>query len=163
MHLEGLLIEDRQKDTLLYAGEARVRITDWFFIKKNIVLKYVGLKNAVIKMQRNTPVWNHQFLIDYFSSPSSSGEKSGGGTELSLEKMDLLNVYFVKKDAWLGQNMTVGVGSLQLDTKDIDLSKKTIDLGSLVINKPYFALFNYQRLKPAPAPDTYQGHYSFAN
>ncbi len=154
MHLEGLLIEDRQRDTLLYAGEARVRITDWFFIKKNVVLKYVGLKNAVIKMQRNTPVWNHQFLIDYFSSPTSSGGKSGGGTELSLEKMDLLNVYFVKKDAWLGQNMTVGIGSLQLDTKDIDLSKKTIDLGSLVINKPYFALYNYQRLKPAPAPDT---------
>ena len=154
MHLQGLLIEDRQKDTLLYAGEASVRITDWFFIKKNIVLKYIGLKNAVIKMQRNTPVWNHQFLIDYFSSPSSSGKKSGGGTELSLEKLDLLDVYFVKKDEWLGQNMTVGVGSLQLDTKDIDLSKKTIDLGSLVINKPYFALFNYQRLKPAPAPDT---------
>jgi hypothetical protein len=154
MHLQGLLIEDRQKDTLLYAGEARVRITDWFFIKKNIVLKYIGLKNAVIKMQRNTPVWNHQFLIDYFSSPSSSGKKSGGGTELSLEKLDLLDVYFVKKDEWLGQNMTIGVGSLQLDTKDIDLSKKTIDLGSLVINKPYFALFNYQRLKPSPAPDT---------
>ena len=154
MHLQGLLIEDRQQDTLLYAGEARVKITDWFFIKKNIVLKYVGLKNAVIKMQRNTPVWNHQFLIDYFSSPSSSAKKGGGGTELSLEKMDLLDVYFVKKDAWLGQNMTVGVGSLQLDTKDIDLSKKTIDLGSLVINKPYFALFNYQRLKPEPAPDT---------
>ena len=153
MHLQGLLIEDRQKDTVLYAGEARVRITDWFFFKKNIVLKYVGLKDAVIKMQRNTPVWNHQFIIDYFSSPSS-GKDGGGGTELSLEKIDLMNVYFVKKDAWLGQNMAVGVGSLQLDTKKIDLSRKTIELGSLFVNKPYFALYNYQRLKPAPAPDT---------
>jgi hypothetical protein len=152
MHLEGVLIEDHQKDTLLYAGEVRVRITDWFFFKQNIVLKYVGLENAVIKMQRNTPVWRHQFLIDYFSSPSSG--KSGGGTQLSLEKMDLKNVSFEKKDAWLGQDMTIAFGSLQLDTKSLDLSKKTVDLGSLVIDKPYFSLFNYQRLKPKPAPDT---------
>lgn len=152
MHLQGVLIEDQKRDTLLFAGEVRVRITDWFFFKDNIVLKYVGLENAVIKMQRNDPVWRHQFLIDYFSSPSSG--KSSGGTQLSLEKVDLKNVSFLKKDAWLGQDMTVAVGSLQLETKNIDLSKKTIDLGSLVIDKPYFSLFNYQRLKPKPAPDS---------
>ena len=61
---------------------------------------------------------------------------------------------FVKKDEWLGQDMTVAVGSLQLDAKNIDFLKKTIDLSSLVIDKPYFSLFNYQRLKPKPAPDT---------
>lgn len=152
MHLQGVLVEDQQKDTLLYAGEVRLRITDWFFFKKNIVLKYVGLENAVIKMQRSDTTWRHQFLVDYFSSPSSG--KSGGGAQLSLDKMDLRNVSFVKKDAWLGQDMTIAIGSLQLDTKKIDLSKKTVDLGSLVIDKPYFSLFNYQRLKPKAAPDT---------
>lgn len=30
MHLEGLLLEDRAGDTLLYAGDMKVRITDWF-------------------------------------------------------------------------------------------------------------------------------------
>src|SRR5690606_40463389 len=51
MHLRGVLIEDQQKDTILSASEVRIRITDWFFFKKNIVLKYVGLENAVIKLQ----------------------------------------------------------------------------------------------------------------
>ncbi|HRF24237.1 MAG TPA: hypothetical protein PLR98_08740, partial [Chitinophagaceae bacterium] len=46
MRLEGLMIEDRQGDTILYAGDAKVRITDWFFFKKNVTLKYIGLENA---------------------------------------------------------------------------------------------------------------------
>jgi len=29
----GFLIEDQQRDTLLYAGTAKVSITDWFFLK----------------------------------------------------------------------------------------------------------------------------------
>ncbi len=69
MHLQGVLIEDRKKTPILYADEVRVRITDWFFFKKNIVLKYVALENAVIKMQRDNATWHHQFLVDYFSSP----------------------------------------------------------------------------------------------
>ena len=31
--IEGLYIEDQQKDTLAYIGKAQVRITDWFFLK----------------------------------------------------------------------------------------------------------------------------------
>ncbi|MEI9946402.1 MAG: hypothetical protein WDN26_19550 [Chitinophagaceae bacterium] len=39
MHLQGLIVEDHDRDTLVYAGEATVRITDWFFFKKSIELK----------------------------------------------------------------------------------------------------------------------------
>ncbi len=44
----------------------------------------------------------------------SSGKGGGGGTQLSLEKVDLKNVSFTKRDAWLGQDMTIAVGSLNL-------------------------------------------------
>ncbi|HKO79278.1 MAG TPA: hypothetical protein VJU78_02745, partial [Chitinophagaceae bacterium] len=148
MHLQGVLVEDQKKDTILSAGEVRVRITDWFFFKDNIVLKYIGLENAVVKMQRDNATWNHQFIIDYFSSPSSSA-KSGSGTQLSLDKIDLKNISFLKRDGWLGQDMTIAVSALSLQTKDVNFSKKTIDLGSLKMVDPYFSLFNYQKLKPA--------------
>ncbi|MCE3281954.1 MAG: hypothetical protein K0Q66_691, partial [Chitinophagaceae bacterium] len=46
MDLEGLLVRDHQKDTLLYAGAMKVRITDWFIFKDQADLKYVGLENA---------------------------------------------------------------------------------------------------------------------
>ena len=33
MLLEGTLVLDRNKDTLLYAGSVNVNITDWFFFQ----------------------------------------------------------------------------------------------------------------------------------
>ncbi len=65
-----MLVLDRNKDTLLYAGTARVSITDWFFFKDNITLKYIGLDDATVNLKRSDSTWNYQFLVDYFSSPS---------------------------------------------------------------------------------------------
>ena len=66
MAMNGLLVEDQKKDTLLYAGNASVNITDWFFLKNKATLKYVALDNALVNMERTDSVWNYQFLIDYF-------------------------------------------------------------------------------------------------
>lgn len=146
MHLEGLLVEDHAHDTLLYAADAQLRITDWFFFKDKIELKYIGLEDAVVHMQRKDSVWNYQFLIDYFSSPSSSGKKSG--TRLNIKQLDLKNIAFVKKDAWLGQDMNVSFSKLDMDARDISFSDKKIDLNSLVIKDPFIRLYNYPKLQP---------------
>ena len=69
MSIEGLLLEDQKHDTLVYAGTAKVNITDWFFFKDNATLKYIGLTDAVVNINRTDSVWNYQFLIDYFSIP----------------------------------------------------------------------------------------------
>ena len=37
LNLEGTLVRDKQKDTILYAGQVKVRITDWFFLKDKAV------------------------------------------------------------------------------------------------------------------------------
>jgi hypothetical protein len=66
LDLDGTLIRDNKKDTLLYAGTMKVRVTDWFIFKDNIDLKYIGLENALIKLNRKDSVWNYQFIIDHF-------------------------------------------------------------------------------------------------
>ena len=97
MDLKGLLVEDRQKDTLLFAGSAKVNITDWFFIKNKATIKYLSLTNTVVNMQRTDSVWNYQFLIDYFSSPKKTTAKKGG-IEIDLKVLELENIYFNKID-----------------------------------------------------------------
>lgn len=147
MHLQGVLVEDRQQDTLLYAGEIRVRITDWFFLRKNVELKYVGMDNAIVNMQRTDSTWNHQFILDYFSSPTST-EKKKGGIQLSLKEINLNNVVFRKKDAWVGQDMYVSVGGMRLDAKDLNFSKKLITITSLSLDAPHFSQFSYAGNRP---------------
>lgn len=148
MHLEGLMINDRSGDTLLYAGDLQVRITDWFFFKKRAELKFIGLENALIKFQRADSVWNNQFLFDYFSSSDTSKSSGKGGFDFNLKKVSLKNVAFVKKDAWVGDDMMIYIGGLQLDADEINFSRKIVEASSLIISDPIVALRNYNGLRP---------------
>ncbi|MBS1920756.1 MAG: translocation/assembly module TamB domain-containing protein [Bacteroidetes bacterium] len=144
LHLEDFMVKDRSGDTLIYAGDLQVRITDWFFFKNKTELKYIGLENALIKFQRTDSVWNNQFLFDYFSSNDTSEKSVKGGINLDLKKVTLKNVAFVKKDAWAGEDMQIYIGALQLDANQIDLKRKIVDISSLTISDPIVALQNYK-------------------
>ena len=147
MHLEGVVIEDRKGDTLLYAGDLQVKITDWFFFKKEAELKYVRLENAIVKFQRTDSIWSQQFFFDYFSSPSS-GPKKKAGIKFDLKKLELKNITFIKKDAWMGESMTAKIGSLDMNADDLSLSGNKFVINSLFIKDPVISIGNYTRLKP---------------
>ncbi|MDZ4794369.1 MAG: hypothetical protein SGI83_08850 [Bacteroidota bacterium] len=149
MHLHGVLVEDRKGDTLLYAGDLKVRITDWFFFKKEAELKYIGLENAIIKFQRTDSVWRQQFIFDYFASPSTGTKKKKAGILFNLKNVELKNVTFIKKDAWLGEDMTIQVGGMNLDADKLSLSGNQFEINSLLLKDPVVSINSYTKLKPA--------------
>jgi hypothetical protein len=146
-NMEGILIRDKQKDTLVYAGALKVRITDWFFLKDKNELKYIGLEDATIKLRRKDSVWNYQFLIDHFAS-SSPRKKSNSTIDLDLKKIDLKNVTLVKTDLWRGERINAKVASLILDADNINFLKKQYAINDITIDKPYFAITGLPALRP---------------
>jgi hypothetical protein len=142
LNLEGVLVEDRKQDTLLSAGVVQVRITDWFFLKDKAELKYIGLKDAVIKLQRTDSVWNYQYLADYFSSPSS-GKKKESGIDFSLKKVLLQNVRFTEHDAWKGSDLYGRVALLDMDARQLSLTKNIFDIDRLVLEGASYHEFGY--------------------
>lgn len=150
--IQGLYIGDRDKDTLLYAGEARVRITDWFFLKNETpVLRYVGLKDAYAHLYRkkNSRDWNYQFVIDAFDTgKKDTTTKKQGDFELDLEKVDISNARFHMDDAWAGSDMDFDVGNLQLDAENLDLKKKLLDIRSLALEQVVISMRDYEGGKP---------------
>ncbi|RPD51924.1 translocation/assembly module TamB domain-containing protein [Paracnuella aquatica] len=148
MSLGGVLVEDQKRDTLLYAGAVQVRITDWFFLQKEAELKFIGLEDALVKMQRTDSVWNYQFLQDYFTTPGTNKQQKNAGIDFDLKKVELRNISIIQKDGWIGRNMTVRVGQLDLDANEISLAKKKIDINSLALVKPYLHLFDYTGARP---------------
>lgn len=145
LNMEGVLVRDKQKDTILYAGEFKVRITDWFFLKEKAVLKYAGLENTIVKMQRlKDSTWNYDFILDYFASPEPS-KKSGKKIDLNLKKVDFKNIRFIKNDLWAGEVMDIFTRSLLLDAESIDFKKKDFVINSLELDKPFVRI---QSLKP---------------
>ena len=142
LDLNGLLIQDQKKDTLLYAGSAKVNITDWFFLKTKATLKYVSLTDATVNMHRTDSVWNYQFLIDYFGSAKKSTVKKDA-IQFDIKILQLENIQFNKIDKWLGQNMIVAVKKLDLFADEISMSDKKFFINTLTLDKPEFSQFNY--------------------
>jgi hypothetical protein len=147
MNLEGVLLEDRHRDTILYAGTVQVNITDWFFLKKNADLHYIALKDAVIQLQRTDSVWNYRFLEDYFGSSSSSGKKESG-LDFNLKKVVLDNVDFRSRDGWIGTDVYARVAHLDLDARDINFNRSVIHASSLNMVDPIFRQFSYDGKRP---------------
>jgi len=156
LNLEGTLVRDQKKDTLLYAGKLKVRVTDWFFFKDKIDLKYAGLEDAVIKMQRKDSVWNYQFIADYFSPKDTAGIKPATkdsaakkkAIALNVLKVDFKNVTFLNNDEWVGSRMLVKVGSMILDADTIDLNKKLFKINEIELDKPYFTMRDFDGFRP---------------
>ncbi len=148
MAMSGLLVEDKQKDTLLYAGNANVNITDWFFVKNKATLKYVALEDAVVNMQRTDSVWNYQFLVDYFGSSKDSSAKKKGGIEFDIKVFQFKNIQFNQIDKWVGKNMRVAVKQLDLFADDVNFTKKQISLNTLTLVEPVFSQEDYEGKRP---------------
>ena len=127
--LQGVLLRDRHRDTLLYAGALKVDITDWFFLKNPSNSTYIGLEDARINLTRTDATWNYQFLADYFSHtgpPDTTSKK----TAIALREVDLSNVVLAQIDKWKGQDMVLGIGSLHLLANDVDFDAKGSTLRS---------------------------------
>lgn len=153
--LEGLYIQDQRGDTLLYAGSAEARITDWFFLKKETpVLSYIGLHNAYVHMYR-TPaadLWNYRFVLDAFTSNTQKKKTSQPQEfELDLKKIDLQNVRFHMDDGWVGEDMDFDVGSLAVNVNKLDLKKKLMNVQSIALGNTSISMDSYQGGRP-PRP-----------
>ena len=148
MLLEGTLVLDKKNDTLLYAGTAKVNITDWFFLKDNIVLKYVALDNAIINLNRKDSVWNYQFLVDYFSSPNKKTDTSKNVIQLDLKTVDLTHIKIWKQDEWAGQNSLVSFDKLNFTTDIFDTKKKIIKINEFTLDHPLYSEYNYVGARP---------------
>ena len=146
MDLSNTLVLDQHKDTLLKAGSLKLRITDWFFFKQNIELKYIGLEDAVINQQRTDSVWNYQFIIDHFSKPKS--DNNNKSIVLKIQKIDLKNVIYNKHDAWLGKNTVLKTSSLLIDADNIDISKNIFLINSIDMDKTYYINEKFVGKKP---------------
>ena len=148
MLLEKTLVLDHNHDTLLYAGDVKLSITDWFFFKDNITLKYVGLDDAVINLNRKDSVWNYQFFFFFFSGSPKKKDTTPSTLQLNLQQIELRNFKIWQQDKWVGTDMLVSCRSLNLKADIFDLDKNIIHLSSVVIDHPLYSQYDYDGNEP---------------
>jgi len=74
--LNGVYIQDLNKDTLVYLSELNCNIKLINLTKNKLYLDKLELKNGTIKAitYRNDTLPNYQFLVDYFSNPNDTSK-----------------------------------------------------------------------------------------
>lgn len=149
LSLNGLLVLDRQNDTLAYANKLQLRITDWFFTKDSIDLTHVQLEGALVRLYRTDSVWRHQFLVDYFGgSNSGTTNNQSAATPVHLHHLSLRSIRFEQIDRWEGQSLQARVKDLSLEADELSTALKNIRIRSLVVDDPQLTLRRFAGNKP---------------
>ncbi|MCF8407351.1 MAG: hypothetical protein K9G36_00145 [Crocinitomicaceae bacterium] len=91
--LDGVYLEDQQKDTLALINSLVVNIDLLDLSKQIFTLDKVQLKGGTIKINRskNTGIYNYAFLADYFSSESTSEPKP---FNFNINRVELSDIRF---------------------------------------------------------------------
>lgn len=148
--IQGVYIEDQHKDTLLYAGELQVRVSDWFIFRDKPIIHYLGVKNTYVHMYRkaNSGAWNSDFVADVFSGGAKNDTTASKPFELGLEKIELDQVRFHMDDAWGGEDMDYDIGSALINSRTLDFKKEFIDVKSIDFGKVAVFVREFRGGKP---------------
>ena len=147
LNIEGILVRDLNKDTLLFANLCKIRITDWFFLQKNATLNYIGIEDAVVKINRKTNTWNYAFITNYFNSSDTNNK--GNKTLYDIKKIDLKSVRFEQNDQWTGNYMKASALSIVADCKKMNIATGFIKLGNVGLDQPSFVMKVIPALQPS--------------
>ncbi|HZJ20732.1 MAG TPA: translocation/assembly module TamB, partial [Pricia sp.] len=152
LSLEGLYLEDKKGDTLVYskALEADVGLSQLIFGNKFDLeyLSWEGLK-ANVTRQEGSEDFNFTFLIDAFVSQDSvpAPEPASEPMAISVGSIDLKDFDIVYDDGFLGIDSKIRMGRLYVEANTIDLEAMRFELNDLELTDTEAV---YKQTKPFP-------------
>jgi len=152
LSLEGLYLEDKKGDTLVYskALEADLGLSQLIF-GNSFDLEYLaweGLK-ANVTRQEDSEDFNFSFLIDAFASQDSvpAPEPASEPMKISVGSIDLKDFDIVYDDGFMGIDSKLGLGRLYVEANTIDLDAMRFELEDLELSDTKAV---YKQTKPFP-------------
>src|SRR5690242_3509754 len=91
IHLKGVYIEDRTKDTLISGGLIKAHLNYLKLFSNEVQVKDLELQNITAKVKRILPdtVYNFQFIVDAFVSEQTKAPDTAQSAPLKLDISDL--------------------------------------------------------------------------
>ncbi|MFC0519985.1 translocation/assembly module TamB domain-containing protein [Mesonia maritima] len=154
--LEGLYLEDKKGDTLVYSKSLEADIPIWPIIKGNAIgidgVDWNGLK-ANIYRKDSVSGFNYQFLVDAFASDSTATKKqtSQKPMQLSVGSVNFENFDLSYNDEVTGLKADAKLGKLALEGEEVDLEKMKFHVAELSLENTDI---NYAQTKPIPPSDS---------
>lgn len=136
--IEGIYLEDVKKDTLVYAGEARVNISFSDLLNKQIHVSSFTLSGVNLNLNRTETdsLFNYNFLLTAFSDTTNQKKaepEKKSKWAFSIDNVNLKNIQFHYNDDYGGMNVAANISHLKLKMDQIDLVKSIYDIDELLI------------------------------
>ncbi|MAW94557.1 MULTISPECIES: translocation/assembly module TamB domain-containing protein [unclassified Leeuwenhoekiella] len=153
LSLDGLYLEDKQGDTLVYSKHLEADIPLWSLIKGGPIsiddVSWNGLKANIIRKD-SVSGFNYEFLVDAFASDTTTVQQTPQDTtalELNLGTFDFENFDLKFKDDVAGIDARLKLDELELDVDKTNLDQFVFDVGDVRLSNT--SLF-YKQTKPFP-------------
>ncbi|MGY8915101.1 MAG: hypothetical protein ACKVJF_08465 [Flavobacteriales bacterium] len=148
--LEGLYLEDKKGDTLLYTRtlEANVPISSLLF-QNELNLTSLKWEDAVANIIRDadSEKFNFEFLMDALILKDTASQEP---INVSLGEFDLSDITLNYNDAYLGLDAKVNVGNLVLHVNEADLETMRYEIDELKLSNTNIG---YKQTKPFVSRD----------
>ncbi|MBN2806135.1 MAG: AsmA family protein, partial [Prolixibacteraceae bacterium] len=137
--VEGLYLEDTQKDTLIYARRAKVNMALIDLLSGKITINAVMLNDATVNLYNfhDSPEFNYNFLTTAFSDTTAEVKTdtlTKTGMAFSLNKVSLRNFRLLYNDNYAAMNVTIGIKKSDFNVDQIDLGKSIYQIDQLQLD-----------------------------
>lgn len=136
--LQGVLIEDRTKDTLIAGNQLKVDIDMFKLLSKEIQINEINLNGITTKIKRQLPdtTFNYQFIVDAFSSPTPTEPKKAdtSSMKMAIEKIIVDKTRLVYLDVVTGNDVDVYLNHFDTRINTFDPTNLRYDVPSIVLN-----------------------------
>lgn len=143
--MEGLFVEDTQRDTLLYAGKAKVNIVMKDLLMNKITINNFSLENLRAHLYNSSTdsVFNYNFLLEAFGSnasqitenetPAHPLPESESNWSFSIDKILLKNISIRYDDAFAEMFVGASLNKLTLAMNELDIEQSIYKIDDLMI------------------------------
>ncbi|MDA3928006.1 MAG: translocation/assembly module TamB [Prolixibacteraceae bacterium] len=137
--IEELYLEDTQKDTLLYAGRAKVNIALFDLFLNKITISSFTLDDATINLYstKTNPSFNYNFLTTAFSDTTNQ-EQTEPLTEskwiFKIDKVFLQNFRLLYNDNYAAMSVNIEIQKSKFNVDQIDLGKSIYKIDEMLMD-----------------------------
>lgn len=151
--LEQVYVADLHGDTLLFAGQLTAGLNTNFFsaLYNKLEFNELTLSNARVNLRRYEGEYdyNYQFLLDYFSSPTSLPQKKKAPFSVKIRNLHLDDIVLVRDNKVRGQKMEIRIPKCVAQINNFDAISKFADIESVELTG---LTFDYEEQQGTPLP-----------
>lgn len=143
--INGVFLEDLNKDTLIYAREAKVNIALLDILFNKITVNSVLLEGLNLNLHNaeTDSLFNYNFLLTAFKDSTTQVEttsKTPKPWTFYVNQINLNNIRVRYDDNYGGMNIGLSLTKLKLKMDQIDLERMTFDLKDLLVENMHAKL-----------------------